>query len=418
MRKLLFWSLCAAAVWGGLCTGRDANAQSFGVELHNTLMPASGAMAGVSIAQPQDLVSGINANPATLTQFAGTQFQFGGAWAEPTFDLTQSSVIPAIGPPLIEPFSAKSNAPGTPVGNIGVTQNLNELGLPVTFGIGFVTTAGGFVDFRHVPESHGTSSALSIFSMPVSLGVQLTDRLSVGASTAMGIALYNAPFTVISSVTPDYALRATLGTNYQLTETTNVGAYYQSTQGFQFNDAVLLPTPGSGQTTLDVKLDLPQNIGFGVSNSALMNGNLLLAMDVLYKLWNEAESFETVYDNQWVVQFGTQYSAGRWRWRAGYAWAQNPLDPTPGNAIGGVIQPGELAAIRYTQGLLAIANQHRLSGGVGVMDVLPGVNLDLMAGGMFSDTQQLGDSTTTTVTSYWIGLGLTWQFGAGACRSN
>ncbi|MFM7845088.1 MAG: OmpP1/FadL family transporter, partial [Planctomycetota bacterium] len=337
---------------------------------------------------------------------------------EPTFDLTQSSVILAIGPSLIEPFSAKSNAPGTPVGNIGVTQNLNELGLPVTFGIGFVTTAGGFVDFRHVPESHGTNSALSIFSMPVSLGVQLTDRLSVGASTAMGIALYNAPFTDISSVTPDYALRATLGTNYQLTETTNVGAYYQSTQGFQFNDAVLLPTPGSGQTTLDVKLDLPQNIGFGVSNSALMNGNLLLAMDVLYKLWNEAESFETVYDNQWVVQFGTQYSAGRWRWRAGYAWAQNPLDPTPGNAIGGVIQPSELAAIRYTQGLLAIANQHRLSGGVGVMDVLPGVNLDLMAGGMFSDTQQLGDSTTTTVTSYWIGLGLTWQFGAGACRSN
>ncbi|MFM9118155.1 MAG: OmpP1/FadL family transporter [Planctomycetota bacterium] len=418
MRKLLFWSLCAAAVWGGLCAGRDANAQSFGVELHNTLMPASGAMAGVSIAQPQDLVSGINANPATLTQFAGTQFQFGGAWAEPTFDLTQSSVILPIGPPLIEPFSAKSNAPGTPVGNIGVTQNLNELGLPVTFGIGFVTTAGGFVDFRHVPESHGTSSALSIFSMPVSLGVQLTDRLSVGASTAMGIALYNAPFTVIGSVTPDYALRATLGTNYQLTETTNVGAYYQSTQGFQFNDAVLLPTPGGGQTTRDVKLDLPQNIGFGVSNSALMNGNLLLAMDVLYKLWNEAESFETVYDNQWVVQFGTQYSAGRWRWRAGYAWAQNPLDPPPGNAIGGVSQPGELAAIRYTQGLLAIANQHRLSGGVGVMDVLPGVNLDLMAGGMFSDTQQLGDSTTTTVTSYWIGLGLTWQFGAGACRSN
>jgi long-chain fatty acid transport protein len=418
MRRFLFWSVCAAALLGSLYTTRDAKAQSFGVELHNTLMPASGAMAGVSIAQPQDLVSGINANPATLTQFAGTQFQFGGAWAEPTFDLTQSSVIPPIGPSLIEPFSAKSTAPGTPVGNIGVTHNLNELGLPVTFGIGFVTTAGGFVDFRHVPESHGTSSALSIFSLPVSLGMQLTDRLSVGASTAMGIALYNAPFTVVSSVTPDYALRATLGTNYQLSETTNVGAYYQSTQGFQFNDAVLLPLPGGGHTTRDVKLDLPQNIGFGLSNSALMNGNLLLAMDVLYKLWNEAETFDTVYDNQWVLQFGTQYSTGRWRWRAGYAWAQNPMDQTPGNAIGGVIQPGELAAIRYTQGLLAIANQHRLSGGVGVMDLLPGVNLDLMAGGMFSDTQQLGDSTTTTVTSYWIGMGLTWQFGCNACRTN
>jgi len=85
-----------------------ASAQSFGIELNNTLMPASGGMAGVSIAQPQDLTSSVNGNPATLTQFRGTQFLFGGAWAEPTFNLTQTSNIPIVGPPLIQPFSAKS----------------------------------------------------------------------------------------------------------------------------------------------------------------------------------------------------------------------------------------------------------------------------------------------------------------------
>src|SRR5262245_53998877 len=123
----------------GLVFMLDASAlkaQSFGVELHNTLMPASGGMGGVSIAQPQDLVSAINGNPAALTQFRGTQFIFGGAWAEPTFNLTQTSNIPIVGPPLIEPFSAKSTAPGTPMGNIGVTQDLSGLGLPATFGIG------------------------------------------------------------------------------------------------------------------------------------------------------------------------------------------------------------------------------------------------------------------------------------------
>ena len=416
-QRFLFQTIALAApLLLLLLSPTAARAQSFGIELHNALMPASGAMAGTSIARPQDLTSSINGNPATLTQFAGTQFHFGGAWAEPTFNLTQTSNIPDVGPALIEPFSAKSTAPGVPVGNIGVTQNLNELGMPVTFGIGFVTTAGGFIDFRHVPESNGTNSALSIFSLPVSLGVQLTDRLSVGASTSLGIALFNAPLTAISSMTPDYALRAALGTSYQLTETTNIGAYYQTQQGFQFNDAVLLPAPVVGQISRDMKLDLPQNIGFGVSNSALMNGNLLLAMDVLYKLWNEAEMFDTVYDNQWVLQFGSQYSVGRWRWRAGYAWAQNPLDDTPGSSLGGIIQPGGLPAVRYSQGLLAIANQHRLTAGVGVLDVLPGVNLDLMAGGMFSDTQQLGDSTTTTSMSYWIGLGLTWQFGCHTCQ--
>src|SRR6188508_1050226 len=93
----------------GLCLVAQAvHAQSFGVELNNALMPAAGAMGGVSVAQPQDLTSSLNGNPATLTQFQGTQFLFGGAWAEPTFNLTQTSNIPTVGPALIAPYSAKS----------------------------------------------------------------------------------------------------------------------------------------------------------------------------------------------------------------------------------------------------------------------------------------------------------------------
>src|SRR4051812_24940230 len=166
--------LVVAALFGLI--DRAVQAQTFGVEAHNTLMPASGAMAGASIARPQDLTSAINGNPASITQFRGTQFLFGGAWAEPTFNLTQTGPIPAIGPPLIDPFSAKSTAPGTPMGNIGVTQEMSAYGMPVTLGLGFITTSGGAVDFRNVPQSHGTNSVLAIFSMPVTLGVQVTDR--------------------------------------------------------------------------------------------------------------------------------------------------------------------------------------------------------------------------------------------------
>lgn len=401
-------------LFGGLLPG-NARAQSFGVELNNTLMPAAGAMAGASIAQPQDLTSSLNGNPATLTQFAGTQFLFGGTWAEPTFNLTQTSNIPTAGPAFIEPFSAKSTAPGVPAGNIGVTQDLSELGMPVTFGLGFVTSAGGFVDFRDVPASHGTSSAISIFSLPISVGIDVSERLSVGASLAMGIAFFNAPFVVLSSMTPDYALRGTLGASYRLTDCTNLGAYYQTEQSFQFNDAVEITRPIIGQVNYDVRMDLPENIGVGLANNALLDGNLLLAVDLLYKRWDAAAMFDAVYDNQWVVQIGSQYTFGRYRLRAGYAWAENPLDPSPGPNLGGVVQPGGLPAVRYTQGLLAIANPHRISGGIGVVDVLPGVNLDLMAGGMFRDEQQLGSFTSTSAASYWIGLGLTWQFGRGAC---
>jgi long-chain fatty acid transport protein len=393
--------------------------QSFGVELHNTLMPASGGMGGVSIARPQDLTSAINGNPATLTQFRGTQFIFGGGWAEPTFDLTQTSNIPVVPigglDPYVEPYSAKSVAPGTPVGNIGLTQDLSELGLPATLGLGFLTTAGGFVDFRQVPESHGTNTGQTIFNMPVALGVDVTDRLSVGASLGLGIALFDGPFVGVGGMTPDYALRGTVGANYLLTDVTTVGVYYQTEQSYNFDNAFLLDPPGLGQTTTDVRMDLPQDIGFGVANTALMDGRLLVGVDVLCKFWDEAALYEALYDNQWVVQVGTQYTRGRYRLRAGYVWAENPIGAPPSLNVGGVVQP-DLAAVRYTQGLLAITSQHRISFGVGVVDVLPGIDLDLMAGGMFRDTEQLGNFTTTSIASYWIGTGITWRFGRGSCK--
>lgn len=52
----------------------------------------------------------------------------------------------------------------------------------------------------------------------MTVGVQVTDRLSVGATMAMGIAFFDGPFVGIGGMTPDYALRGTLGANYQLTE--------------------------------------------------------------------------------------------------------------------------------------------------------------------------------------------------------
>src|SRR6056297_2807626 len=216
MRCFAVYRLGLAIVVGSAAT---ACGQTFGVELHNTLMPASGGMGGVSIAKPQDLTSALNGNPAALTQFRGTQFTFGGGWAEPSFHLTQTGDIPIVGPdPLIEPFSARSTAPGTPLGNIGLTQDLSSLGLPATVGVGFVTTAGGFIDFRHVPESNGTNTGQVIFNMPVAMGIDLTDRLSVGAGMSLGIAFYDGPFVGVGGMTPDYALRGTVGGNYMISQ--------------------------------------------------------------------------------------------------------------------------------------------------------------------------------------------------------
>jgi long-chain fatty acid transport protein len=343
-----FWlhGVCFA---GALAFGTSSvQAQTLGVELHNVVMPASGGMGGVSIARPQDFLSGINGNPASLTQFQGTQFTFSGAWAEATFNQTQSGNIPFAGPPIVTPFSAKSSAPGSAVANIGVAQELSELGLPATLGVGFVTTSGALTNYTHVPQSGGTGTGLFVFNLPVSLGVDMTDRWSIGTSVALGIGIYDAPFVGVSNMVMDYAVRGTIGTNYKLNDCNTIGGYYQTKQNFNFENGFII-NPGLAQIPLDVALDMPENLGLGIANTALMDGKLLLGVDLVYKLWDNADTFGTIYDNQLAVQLGSQYSIGKYRLRSGYVWAENPMDQAPGPNIGGVIQT-DLRAVRYTQG--------------------------------------------------------------------
>jgi long-chain fatty acid transport protein len=214
----------------GIILARQANAQSFGIELHNTLMPASGGMAGASLARPQDLQSAINGNPATLTQFRGTQFSFSGAWAEATYRITQLAPLPVVG---VTPYSAKSGTPGAAVGNIGVTQDFSALGLPATFGIGFITNAGAGVDFREVPESNGTSAHYMALDIPVALGVQLTDRFSAGAALTLGSSFLDGPFVDIGGMVPAFALRGTVGLAYDVGPDTTAGLYWQTMKAFK-----------------------------------------------------------------------------------------------------------------------------------------------------------------------------------------
>ena len=76
----------AILVW----VDRPSYGQGYGTNLQNLMTPAAGGMAGVSIAQPQDVPAAIFGNPASLTQFKGTQFTLGGAWLEgyPTIPTT------------------------------------------------------------------------------------------------------------------------------------------------------------------------------------------------------------------------------------------------------------------------------------------------------------------------------------------
>ena len=108
-----------------------------------------------------------------------------------------------------------------------------------------------------------------------------------------------------------------------------------------------------------------------------MNGRLLVAVDVLYKNWDDTAFFGTLYHHHWAFQFGTQYSPNRrLRLRAGYVYAENITEPNPGPSLGGVTPPGVQNAIQYVQAQIPAINQHRITGGVGIKDVLPGVDFE------------------------------------------
>ncbi|WP_146397259.1 hypothetical protein [Planctomycetes bacterium CA13] len=376
-------------------------------------MPASGALGGASIASPQDIQSAINGNPATVRQYRGTQFSFSGAWMEPTYNLTQDGALPLFG---VSSFSqTKSDAPGVAAGNIGLTQELSASGLPLTMGMGLISAAGAGADFRQVPESNGTHASLTIIDIVGSAGLELTDNLHVGGTFALSTATMSGPFVGITGSSTGYGIRGGVGVNYAILPQTNIGAYWKSQTSFTFDNLAGF-TAGS---FVDVAADRPETFGIGISNQSLMDGKLLLAVDGVFQKYSDADLFTALYDDQWSLHVGAQYSpTTRCRWRIGYAFAENPLRSIVPAGAGGVLPPGGVDHITYIQSLFANIPEHRITGGFGISDICPGVDLDLYAGGMFEDSVDLGSTTTTTASleGYWVGFGLTWRFCRGMCH--
>jgi long-chain fatty acid transport protein len=378
------------------------------------MMPASGGMGGVSISQPQDVLSALHGNPATLRQYTGTNFTFSGGWLENTYNLAHNGDLL----PGIDDFSAKSSSPGIVVGNIGVSQEFTALEHHFTSGVALVSAAGASVDFTGVPESNASASSFYVLEVIPSVGMDLTERLSAGVGFGIGLSTLDGPFTGISKNTPDYAVRATFGLNYELQSTRSIGAYFHTEESFTYEDAVILEL-FNGNFTLpeDLKLQLPASVGIGVADRTMMNGRLLAAADIVYRFYENADFFRELFDNQLAIQLGAQYHTGRYKLRIGYVWAENLLKDETGSSIGGIGLPGEVDAVQYIQAQFAAIAKNRISAGIGIPDIFAGIDLDLFVGGMFKNSQQLGESFAS-IESYWLGGGLTWHFRPVACCEN
>ena len=250
-----------------------ARGQGYGSDLQNVMAPASGGMAGVSTARPQDVPSAIFGNPATLAQLEGTQFTMGGGWVEGYPTVTNTD------PRFGGPFGNVTDR-GAAATEIGVTQDLRPLGLAGTLGIGLAGISGGGAEYRG--EAPGTilnneSGEYLVLGINLGAGFQVTDRLSVGATITLGTGFEQLGFVgpvLNSAMVNAYALRGTVGVNYDLNDCTTVGFYYQSKMSFTFEDAVSVT---GFPNYRNVNIAQPTTFGWGIANRSLMDGNLLLA---------------------------------------------------------------------------------------------------------------------------------------------
>jgi long-chain fatty acid transport protein len=241
----------------------------------------------------------------------------------------------------------------------------------------------------------------------------------VGAALTLGTGFEQMGFTgplASSAMVNAYALRGNFGLDYNVNPCTTVGAFYQTRMDFEFPDAMRFTNPTTGVTSYeDLAISQPETVGLGLANHSLCDGNLLLAADIYYKLWDDAPLYRDIFVNQWVFALGAQLTHGKLKYRLGYSYDTNPVNQNVGSSLDGF--PVTQANVQLFQATSTAAiSQHRITGGIGYEGFLiPNLDLDLFAGGLLPAGDDFGVSHTS-LAIYYVGLGLTWKFGAQTPR--
>ncbi len=412
-KRTIVAGLVALLVTASTSQGR---AQGYGTDLQNCMAPASGGMAGVSTARPQDVQSAIFGNPATLTQFSGTQFSMGGGWIEGYPTVFNNGDLNTANPGV--PFHVTSRTQGFTALEVGATQDFVCNDIPGVMAIGLTGLSGAGAEYRgRAPAGsfvNDITTELLVLGVNFDAAVKVTDDVSLGAAFTVGPAFEQLGFVgplVSTSMVHSYGIRGTVGIDWAINSCNDFGFYYMSPMDFQFPDALRI-----GTTYHDIRIAQPATLGWGLANHAFMDGRLLVAADVYYKLWEDADLYRDVYVNQVAFALGSQLTNGRYKYRAGYSYNTNPLNHSVGGNLDAV-PVGQSAVQLFQAASVGTINQHRITTGVGYQGFLvPCLDLDTYVGGMLHAHDTFG-SNQESVAVWYAGMGLTWRFNAcGSAR--
>ncbi len=397
-----------------------AQATTYGTDVNNSALPATGGMAGASIARTVEGAAAVFGNPANLTQYKeGTTFSFGATFFDPEIKVDHDGSTTGTA------WSGTSNADKYLIPTIAVTQGMGGLGLEnLVLGLGLSATGAGS-DFRDVPGSLGANGEVIIFLANVGAGYQLTENLSIGAMATIGNGYAQASLNTNSSSAHNFGFRGTLGATYNM-GATSFGGYYRSPLKIHYEDYIDnggIPTSPGNDTYWSDYWQQPQEFAIGIANNSLMGGDLQINADIIHKDYSSADFYKDFFRDQTVFALGGQLTTGKAQWRLGYSYARSPLknikDPSAligiGNnftigAPGGGQIPVTGAVVEYFQATNAGAVwEDSISAGFGYQ-LLPTLRVDTHAAFALSRDEQVGAANKVDAQAWQAGLGFTWSF--------
>lgn len=320
--------LAAMAPFAGFATNGD-NMIAIG--------PKSRAMGGLSIAYPQDAITAVFGNPASLcfTKFCpSTQA-----------DLGLTLFMPDVSAEVTNPWNpsdtlvANSNDKVYPIPSVGWAKPFGEDNRG-RFGIAAYGVSGLGVNYENeiiggmvgsvappgvpaemippMPIIAGSYTSLQIMKVSPSVAWQVAPNVSVGAALHIDYAILDMG----TGESDGFGWGVQLGTVYRPTEDTSIGLVYISPQEVKHSGVVDL-----GQGANDLRLEAPQQLGAGIAYE-MDEGRLMVGADIRWINWADATGYKDFdWVDQTVIAIGVQYEAieDKLVLRAGYNYGKNPV---------------------------------------------------------------------------------------------
>ncbi|SFJ80261.1 OmpP1/FadL family transporter [Methylophaga sulfidovorans] len=397
---------------GMLTSSSAALAGTFGTDLNNNMLPATGGMGGASVARTVEPAAAVFGNPANLIEYnKGTSFTFGATFFDPhlTADHDDTTALRNTG----TRWKGTSNADDYLVPTVAITHAINS---KAVIGLGLTAQSGVGSDFRETSNSLNPTGELLVFNANVGLGYQVTDNLSLGATATIGNGYFQASLSDATGSAHGYGVRGTVGAKYDI-GATSLGAYYKTPLNIEYKDYI---DRGDGTFWSD-DVEQPQEFAVGVANNSFMGGNLQLNADIIYKDWSSARFYKDFYRDQTVFALGAQLTTGDAQWRIGYSHARDPIKRNlPVNEVIGIggntkiksaIGPVPVTGgiVEYFQATNAGAIwEDTVTAGFGYQ-LTTALKVDLHAAYTLKENQQIG-STKVEASAWQAGAGLTWHF--------